>query len=132
MNKTVLFGALAFGVTLAVVVTQRLSDQAMAVIVGSVIGVAASVPMTAIVLWLMLRQRDSYLSGYAHYDHAPREETPRIMLIQPQAYPTAQAQVQALPYLQAPLQQPSYMRAPRDFKIVGQEDGVAEDRNALV
>ena len=58
MNRLVALAVLAFSIALAFLIGQRLSDQAMAVIVGSVIGVAASLPMTAIVLGLTLRQRE--------------------------------------------------------------------------
>jgi len=134
MKKSVFVAVATFGITLAVIVAQRLSDQTMAVIAGSVIGVAASVPMTAIVLWLVLRQREGMQQSiYRRSDYAPQEESPRIMVIQPQPYtapPAAYQQSPPVPYLQAPSQ--PYMRPPRDFKIVGQEDFEDEDRHALV
>jgi len=49
-----LFG-LAFAVTLAVVVGQRLSSEAMAVMVGVIAGVAASIPTSLIVVWFATR-----------------------------------------------------------------------------
>jgi hypothetical protein len=49
-----LFG-LAFFITLAVIVGQRLSSEAMAVIVGVVAGVGASIPTSLIVVWLATR-----------------------------------------------------------------------------
>src|SRR5260221_3903239 len=48
---------LAFVVTLALMIGWRLSDQAMAVIVGVVAGVAASVPASLLVVWLALQNR---------------------------------------------------------------------------
>ncbi len=56
--KTILLIVLlAFAVSLAVVVGQRLSSEAMAVIIGVVAGVAASIPTSLIVVWLALRLR---------------------------------------------------------------------------
>jgi hypothetical protein len=49
-----LFG-LAFFITLAVIVGQRLSSEAMAVMVGVVAGVGASIPTGLIVVWLATR-----------------------------------------------------------------------------
>jgi hypothetical protein len=135
MNKAVSLGVLAFGVTMAVMVGQRLSDQAMAVIVGSVVGVAASVPMAAVILWLTLRQRDALQQppAYTRETHPPRDEMPRMIVVQPPAYsaplPAYQSSMQ-MPQLAAPAA--SYMRPAREFKIVGQEEYENEDGNAVV
>jgi hypothetical protein len=136
MNKAVLLGAVAFAITMAVLIGQRLSDQAMAVIVGSVVGVAASVPMAGVILWLTLRQREGTHTAptYPRPEYTHRDETPRMIVIQPQpnyAPPAGQYQSQtALPQIAAPTM--NYMRPMRDFKIVGQEEFEDEDRNALV
>ena len=140
MNKAVLLGAVAFAITMAVLIGQRLSDQAMAVIVGSVVGVAASVPMAGVILWLTLRQREGVHTApaYPRPEYTHRDETPRMIVIQPQptyAPPAGQYQTQyqsqtALPQIAAPTM--NYMRPMRDFKIVGQEEFEDEDRNALV
>ncbi len=121
MKGAVLVGGAAFGVALAVLFAQKLSDQAVAVIVGSMIGVVASVPMTAIVLWLMLRGRFQHETPVVRHEYPPREEQPRIMVIQPQPYPAAAPlSAPAMPYV-APAPQP-YARAAREFKIVGESD----------
>ena len=46
---------LAFAITLAVVVGQRLSAQAMAIVVGILAGVAASIPTSLLVVWATAR-----------------------------------------------------------------------------
>lgn len=46
---------LAFVVTLAVIIGQRLSAEAMAVMVGVVAGVAASIPTSLLVVWFANR-----------------------------------------------------------------------------
>ena len=131
MKRIVLLASLAFGFTLALLVAQRLSDQAMAVIVGSVIGVAASVPMTALVLWLMLRQRvpahPPPSPPVSRYEPPIREE-PRIMVIQAQPYPTAPVSALTSGMYAPPAYNSGQPRAPREFTIVGEED--LEERDA--
>jgi hypothetical protein len=51
---------LAFVVTLATIIGWRLSDQAMAVIVGVVAGVAASIPTSLVVAWIALYGRPAF------------------------------------------------------------------------
>lgn len=46
---------LAFAVTLAIVVGQRLSAEAMAVVIGVIAGVAASIPTSLLVVWFTTR-----------------------------------------------------------------------------
>jgi hypothetical protein len=50
-------GAVAFIAALAVIVGYRMSAESMAVVVGVVCGVGASVPISAILLLLLQRQR---------------------------------------------------------------------------
>ncbi|MCA1553612.1 MAG: hypothetical protein LC737_04455, partial [Chloroflexi bacterium] len=72
-------------------------------------------------------------------DYAPRDEAPRIMVIQPQPYaapqypqyPQYQQTTQAA-YLNPPGPMAPYTRPTREFTIVGQEDFEHEDRDALV
>ena len=47
-----LFG-MVFSVTLALIVGQRLSAESMAVVIGVIAGVAASIPTSLIVVWFM-------------------------------------------------------------------------------
>jgi len=58
MRKTVIAILLAFAVTLAAVVGNRMSAEAMAVVVGVVCGVAAGIPMSLLIL-LVLHRRAS-------------------------------------------------------------------------
>lgn len=102
---------LVFSVTLAVVIGLRLSDQAMAVIVGVVAGAAASIPTSLIVVALITRR----LGSAQRAEHlAEREpEAPRVVVIQS---PPAAAHPQVLdPGLGAP-------RRPRPFTVIGGDD----------
>ena len=133
MNRLAALAALAFSITLALFIGYRLNDQSLAVITGAVIGVVASMPMTAVVLWLTLRNREPRHRGYAPPPaYAPREE-PRMIVIQPQPYTSQYAPMAASPYLNAPMPLAApYQRPQRDFKIVGQGETDDEDRDALV
>ena len=62
MKKFLYVIGVGFAVTLAVVIGTRLSPDAMAVVVGIVCGVLASIPMTAILVWT-LRVRDKQLEA---------------------------------------------------------------------
>ena len=75
MGKAVLVVLLAFVVTLGVVVGNRMSADAMAVVVGVVCGVAAGIPMSVLLMLVMNRRHrggaeplDSQSNGrYAQY-----------------------------------------------------------------
>lgn len=71
---------LAFCVTLAVMIGQRLSGQTLAVIVGVVAGVAASIPTSLVVIWLATRSVAPARRESAYHREA---EAPRIVFVQP-------------------------------------------------
>lgn len=90
-----LFGLtiLVVAVVLAVVVGQRMSTDAMAVAVGVVFGVAASIPTSLLLVAATRSRRDE---GY----RVPRDELrppPQIVVVQPQQLPPA-------PQIEQPLQ----------------------------
>ena len=69
----------AFGLTLAVMVGQRLSDQAMAVIAGAVCGVAASIPPSLLIIWVTRRKSGAPQTWAGPY--------PPVVVVQPPAMP---------------------------------------------
>ncbi len=78
--------ALAFVVTLAIVIGLRLSIEAMAVIVGVVAGVAASIPASLIVIWLTTR------NAVVASAREPQTNEPRIIYVNttpPPSWPNA-------------------------------------------
>ncbi len=97
-----LFG-LAFSVTLAVIVGQRLSSEAMAVVVGVVAGVAASIPTSLIVVWFATRSLST--TRHAPEQPAPPPEPRVVVMAQPAQmptmpmYPNPAAYVQPAPYM---------------------------------
>lgn len=105
-GRTVLWWLLGvvFAVTLAVVVGQRLSAQAMAIVIGILAGVAASIPTSLVVVWVTSRlalPREVY--------DAPRRPEPRerpIVVMQappaPPGYTAAQGYASSSPGYAAP------------------------------
>jgi hypothetical protein len=91
---------LAFVVTLSMIIGWRLSDQAMAVIVGVVAGVAASIPTSLLVVWAVLRARaagglaEGALADQPAAANPPAASAqPRVIFVHaaPAAAPTAPA-----------------------------------------
>jgi hypothetical protein len=79
--------AVAFAITLAIVVGTRLSSDAIAVLVGVVAGVAASIP-TALLLIVVTRRRDEEDDDEPHYaEH--RRDGPPVIVVAPGAAPQA-------------------------------------------
>lgn len=109
-----------FGVTLAVVIGNRMSTEAMAVVIGVICGVVASIPMSVILLVITGR-----LLGTERRS-TPTEEA-RGQVITGQAYPPVVVVGPSLPYglagqHLAPYLAPEAMPSPpRRFEIVGEE-----------
>jgi hypothetical protein len=75
---------LGFAVTLAVVVGQRLSAEAMAVVIGVIAGVAASIPTSLIVVWFASRSNAIHTVVEMPVPRAAEPE-PRIVVVTPPA-----------------------------------------------
>lgn len=109
-----------FGVALAVVVGNRMSAEAMAVVVGVVCGVAAGIP-TAVLLLVVVNRRDR--QRYEAEDRGARfSSSPPVVVIQGGA-PQALPQGQQLGYWPA-VPPPTHAR--RQFELVG-DDELIED-----
>jgi hypothetical protein len=57
MKRVLLFIGVAFAITLAVIFGTRISPDALAVIVGVILGIAASVPTTLLVIFILTRRQ---------------------------------------------------------------------------
>ena len=125
MKNGFILVALVFAVTLAVVVGNRLSNDAMSVVVGSFCGLLATVPLT-IALVVALKQnwgnapevRDEYASRpYPAHPYAPTQ--PQVLVISPPQQSPAPYGFQSNQlYLPPNVPAPG---APREFKIIGEE-----------
>lgn len=112
--------AVMFAAVLAYIVGVRLSESAMAVVVGVVFGVAASVP-TSLILALMLRRAD------AHHEPASRSESqqPTIIVAPPMPqYPHPQAWMGGAGQVYLPPlydEHDSTRESGRRFRVVGED-----------
>ena len=125
MKKLLALSIIAAGVTLAIVVGQRMSTDAMAVVIGVVFGVAASIPTSLLVVAATRGRREpSHLSG--------PDPRPPAVDSRPQIYvviPPAQAGGgQTAPWLQAAMPPPlpldgySQTESTRRFRVVGEDE----------
>jgi hypothetical protein len=111
---------LTFVITLAVLIGWQLSNQAMAVMIGVIAGVAASIPTSLIVVWATLRNRPE-----APGSDRPAE--PQVIIIHPsEASPgptDEERSLTALPAYAAP-QATGFggPATPRQFTIIGGEE----------
>jgi hypothetical protein len=104
-----MWGAAAFGVALAVVIGVRLEQAALAVLVGVVCGVGASIPTSLLIVSIMRRQ-----------DQRVHEQRRR------NAYQTQPPVVIVTPSNAPQLPQPMNWSAPapaqRQFTVIGEEE----------
>ena len=107
-------GLIAF-VVLSVLVVQRLSAEAMAVFVGVVAGVAASIPTSLIVVWFALRTANARAETVSRPAPEARPPEPRIVLVTPSVAPAPPAYG-----LSGPPALPVYAQpATRLFTVIG-------------
>lgn len=95
---------LGFGVALAVIIGQRMSTDAMAVVIGVAVGVAASVPTSLLLVALLRRERRSYREEPPPAPAYPSFQQPNFIVLDP-------AQLMA----QRNLQQPQIPPPPVEF-----------------
>ncbi len=120
VGRLLLVVGLVFGIALAAMVGNRMSAEAMAVVVGVVCGVAAGIPTSALLL-LAMGRRDQ--RRYGEQSQAPRfGASPPVVVIQGGA-PQALSPGRDAEYWPA-LQPMAHTQ--RDFQIVGDDDLVDE------
>lgn len=114
MKRFLLVISIAFSVALAVVVGTRISPDAMAVIIGIICGVLASIPTSVILVWV-LRQRDRQLeTQYGLMRNG--SQYPPVVVVNGQG--TNGYGSPAPPVLAAG----NIPSGGRDFKVIGQEN----------
>lgn len=103
---------IVFAVALAVVVGNRMSAEAMAVVVGVACGVIAAIPMSVLVLVVTHRMRAREESAE---DHLRQREYPPVIVIQGgtpvprELFPSS--------YMPPMVEH----GAPRDFRVIGED-----------
>ena len=122
-NGIILIG-IAFAVALAAIVGNRLSNDALAVVVGAVCGISASIPVTIGLVIAASRnwgREESVRDAERGYDYRSNRYAPQPPMVifappQPAQLPYGFPQGQYV----APMSAPA-LGAPREFKIIGEE-----------
>jgi len=102
-----------FVVTLAIVIGWRMSPDAMAVVVGIVCGVLASIPTSTLLVWVM-RQRDKQME--AHLQTRSYGNFPPVVVVNGQGTNGYGNGTMASPLPAGTLS------GARNFKVIGQEN----------
>ena len=132
IRQLIVLLALAFVVTLGVVVGTRMSSDAIAVLVGVIAGVAASIPCALLLMAVTRRREPQEDASYedapydgARYDDPRYRQAPPVIVVTPGAMPQQQLPYGS-PYGYAG-QQPGtgmHVSQRRQFRVMGydQED----------
>lgn len=80
MRKLLAFSMIAGFVTLAILIGQRMSNDAMAVMIGVIFGVAASIP-TSLLIALAARGKAAPQPSYRRDDYQPVAPAPQIYVV---------------------------------------------------
>lgn len=115
LRQSGVWGAVAFGVALAVVIGVRLEQAALAVVAGVVCGVGASIP-TSLLIVAMMRRRDA---------RDARREARRQELRTTQVPPVVVVAPPAAPQLRQSAAWPGeydLLPAQRQFSVIGEEE----------
>lgn len=122
MKGGIIIAAITFALGLAIVVGNRLSNDAMAVVVGTVCGISASIPVSiGLVIaassnWGKSERARDGGDAYGMYRYAERLQPP-VVIMGPQMPYSYAPNPYALP---APPSNPTIES--REFKIIGGED----------
>jgi hypothetical protein len=102
-----------FAITLAIVIGTRISADAMALLIGIVCGVLASVPTSMILVW-MLRQREKQFEMQA--GQMRMGQYPPVVVVNGQHQPNGYGNPPP------PMLGNTAQFGSRDFKVIGQEN----------
>lgn len=104
------WAALAFGVTLAVVIGVRLDQAALAVLVGVVCGVGASIPTSLLIVSLLRRQEMK--NQRARRERREVTQSPPVVVVAPPN----------VPQLPQPMNWAEPAPTRRQFTVIGEEE----------
>ena len=99
---------LGFGIALALIIGKRMSTDAMAVVIGVAVGVAASVPTSLLLVALLRKERQTWRGEQPVQQMYPQMPAPNVIVVDPSKYLMQN-------------QQPQYPMPPLDL---GREAGI--------
>ena len=114
MRKFMSAAGVAFAIALAVVIGFRISADAMAVIIGIICGVLASIPTSIILVWVLRQRERQLIDPQAAYRMG---HFPPVVVVNGQG-----TNGHANHYMPPLLTGTSIPPGSRDFKVVGQEN----------
>ena len=125
MKRAVVVVSAAFAVSLAVVIGYRMSAEAMAVVVGVVCGVVASVPTSLLLVWALARRGQANGAADGQGRVGPGSHYPPVVVVNPgPGYGVSAYGMPPLSSAERSLPPPT---GPRTFKVVGQEETRLDD-----
>jgi len=83
MKKLIVPLMLGFGVALALLIGQRMSTDAMAVVIGVAVGVTASVPTSLLLVALLRRERREWHAEPPPQPTYPQLQQPNVIVLNP-------------------------------------------------
>lgn len=125
MKRLIPLILLGFGVALAIVIGQRMSTDAMAVVIGVAVGVAASVPTSLLLIALLRKERQSFRQEtpeqmpYGQYPQLPMPQQQPYIVIDPSQFGAMNRNQMA-----TPLPPPEYSPdgGVRRLRVVGSDE----------
>ena len=114
MKKLLVLPVIAFGAVLAWVIGTRLSGEAMAVVVGAVCGITATIPVSIALIIASSQNWGREQPRQVGYDY--RAQPPQVIVRAPQPTRFAPGHTPLLPS-GAP-----GPNAPREFRMIGEEN----------
>jgi hypothetical protein len=118
MRKLLALALLAFCVVLAIIVGQRMSTDAMAVVIGVVVGVGASVPTSLLLVALLRRERAS-VQNWRHEPPAQSLPSPNLIVLSPADFLAGRITPSQVPMPSPELELDGGMRR---LRVVGDEE----------
>jgi hypothetical protein len=118
MKPVIVAVMLGFGIALALIIGQRMSTDAMAVVIGVAVGVASSVP-TSILLMALLRRERVGTSGWRQEPPQPQIQAPNFIVLNPSDLVSGRS-----PQAPSPLPPPEFSMdgGLRRLRVVGDEE----------
>jgi hypothetical protein len=123
MKRYIAPAMLGFGIALAVIIGQRMSTDAMAVVIGVAVGVAASVPTSLLLVALLRRQRSDERSSWRQETGPayPQLQQPPVIVLNPGQWMGQNSGQQA--FLPLPPTQLAQDGGVHRLRVIGDDDG---------
>ncbi len=117
MKKVAIIALITFAITLAVIIGQRMSTDAMAVVVGVACGVLASIPTSLLILAVSNRRGEREV-------RQQRRDYPPVVIVNPGSNQPRYLQRFDGLTTRPPFPTPPMQAQERQFRVIGDEDAL--------